>query len=224
MTAEIVTDVQRPPSDVIAEFEGIGAADVHEAMGKAGGMGPEISRVAGGSVVGPATTVRLPTGDNMMIHVGAKVAAPGDVLVIEATTDRGATWGELATTNAQRKGIAGVVSGGNVRDVEEIREMDFPLFASAVNHVGAVKETPGSVNVPVTVGGTIVNPGDLVVGDGDGVTVVPREEAAEALEAARNRIEDEDEIRERIRAGEDLFEIGGYDEKLRDHGLALDDA
>jgi 4-hydroxy-4-methyl-2-oxoglutarate aldolase len=221
MGDHIMRDVTRPPETTVEALQGRSAADVHEAMNKTGAMAPEISRATGDYVCGPATTVRLPTGDNMMIHVGANVAQPGDVLVIEATTTSAATWGELATRNALRKGLEGVVSSGNVRDTETIDALGFTVFGKAVSHIGAVKETPGWVNVPVSVGDQIVNPGDVVVGDADGVTVVPKEDAAEVAQAVADHEAKEDEIRQRIEDGESLFDIAGFEDLLAEHGIEL---
>ena len=149
-----------------------------------------------------------------MVHVASQVAAPGDVLVIAAETTRAVTWGELLTENAVERGLEGVVTAGNVRDAAVLADSDFPVFAAAISQAGAAKETPGAVNVPVSVGGVVVTPGDVVVGDRDGVTVVPRAEAEAVLDSAEKRAEREAEVRERIAAGETLFDIGGYDEKL----------
>ena len=220
MNAQIVEDIDRPSQDVVDSLAEHSAADVHEAMGDGGAMEPSISlRTAGVPMCGPATTVRLPAGDNMMIHVGARVAKPGDVLVIAADTTRAATWGELATRNALRKGLAGVVSAGNVRDVDAVSDLEFPVFSPAVSQVGAVKETPGSVNIPVSVGDVVVNPGDIIVGDRDGVTVVPRERAAEVAVETDERLEHENAIRKRIQDGESLYDITNLDERVTSHGL-----
>lgn len=206
----IVEDVVRPPERVVDGFRGEASSDVHEAMGKTGAMDPEISHVAGDATLcGTAVTASLPPGDNAAIHLASSVAGPGDVVVIEAETTHAATWGELATRNAINAGIAGVVSGGNVRDVTEIDELGFPVYARAVGQNGAVKQRPGSVNVPVTVGGVVVNPGDVVVGDADGVTVVPRESAESVLEATEAKAEAEAELRQRMADGERLPDLLG---------------
>lgn len=221
MSPKIVQNIPRPDEDDIDALSEMGAADVHEAMEKTGAMAPEISQVTGDtSICGPATTVKLPAGDNMMIHIGANLAASGDVLVIEADTTRAATWGELATRNAMRKGLEGVVSGGNVRDVDAIHDLGFSVFSRAVSHKGAVKETPGSVNIPITVGDTVVNPGDIVLGDADGVTVVPRDEVSSVVDRTHEHVAKEDEIRDRITDGEALFDIAGFDELLAEHEVA----
>lgn len=208
MTAIIVEDVVRPPEYIVESFRDESAADVHEAMNKTGAMAPEIEPATDATAIcGPAVTATLPAGDNMMIHLAAKLAQPGDVLVIASETTRGATWGELATRNAVRKGIEGVVSDGNVRDVDRISELDFPVFGRAVSQSGATKKTPGSVNVPVSVGGVVVRPGDIVVGDADGITVVPQHRAEETIEALQEKTEAEERIRERLAEGDELFDV-----------------
>jgi len=159
----------------------------------------------------------------MMAHVGVEYAEPGDVLVVAAESDRAATWGELSTRNAMRRGIDGIVTGGNVRDSAWLSGSEFSVFAPAVSQAGAVKETPGSVNVSVVVGDVSVSPGDIVVGDADGVTVVPRQEAATILEATERKVEHEEDIRRRIDDGESLCEILGLEETLVDHDISIVD-
>jgi 4-hydroxy-4-methyl-2-oxoglutarate aldolase len=223
MDPTIVHNIDRPPADLVDAFSTVSAADAHEAMEKAGAMAPAIGRVTGERLCGPATTVKVPTGDNMMVHAGAKLADPGDVLVIEASTTRAAVWGELTTRQAIESGLEGIVTGGNVRDVDEVSELGFPTFARAASQSGAVKATPGSVNVPVVVGGVAVSPGDMVIGDGDGVTVVPRTQAADVLTAVSELHDREAELRTRLDAGETLYDIAGYEEVLNRHGLTLSD-
>lgn len=244
----IVREFDRPDRDVVEALGEQTAADVHEALGKRNAMSPDIAPVGGAAtggdgaaggetatgdegepggegatLCGPACTAVVHPGDNMMAHVAVEYAQPGDVVVVAAASDRAAIWGELASRNALEQGIAGLVTSGNVRDADWIADSEFPVFASAVSQAGAVKETPGSVNVPVSVGDVSVRPGDVVVGDGDGVTVVPREEAREVVEAAEARAEHEEEVRERIRAGETIYERLGLEEKLRDHGVRVVD-
>lgn len=220
MNKKIVEEIQRPDEEIINSIEGHSSADVHEAMGKTKALAPEINlRTSGVPICGPAVTVDLPIGDNLMVHVGSRVANEGDVLVISAGTDRGATWGELATRNAIRKGLKGVVSSGNIRDIEAVSNLEFPVFSSSVSQIGAVKETSGSVNIPVSIGGVIVNPGDLIVGDRDGVTVIPKEEAENVLKQSEDHLDKENEIRERIESGESLYEIKNYDDIIMSEGL-----
>nr|WP_233340968.1 4-carboxy-4-hydroxy-2-oxoadipate aldolase/oxaloacetate decarboxylase [Haloprofundus sp. MHR1] len=216
---EIVRDVERPDSAITDSFRDVSAADAHEAMDKSNAMAPRIAPVdAAHRLCGPACTVRVPPGDNLMVHVGSQVAEPGDVLVIAAETTRAVTWGELLTLNAVERGIQGVVTAGNVRDVAALSELEFPVFAAAVSQAGAVKETPGSVNVPVTVGDVVVNPGDIVVGDADGVTVVPKDDAEAVLDRATELADREAQTRERLANGESLYEIGGYGERIESLG------
>jgi 4-hydroxy-4-methyl-2-oxoglutarate aldolase len=208
MTATVVERIERPPEDVVESLRGVSTADLHEAMGKTNAMAPPIAPVTDETTLcGPAVTLTLPEGDNGTIHLAAKLADPGDVLVIATNSTRAASWGELATRNALDNGIEGVVSDGNVRDVDRIDDLGFPVFSRTVSQIGAVKHTPGSVNVPVGVGDVVVYPGDVVVGDGDGVTVVPRTRARSVLAALEARVETEEAIRERIDAGEELFDV-----------------
>lgn len=220
MSVPVIESIDRPPETLVDAFRGASSADVHEAMGKSGAMAPVITPATDATeICGPAVTVRLPPGDNMMIHVAAKLATPGDVLVIAASTTRAATWGELATKNALQNGLEGVVSDGNVRDVERIEDLNFPVFSRAVSQSGATKKTPGPVNVPVSVGGLIVDPGDIVVGDADGITVVPQDKAERVINAFDEKETQEEAIRERIEDGEELFDILLGDDGLDDHDV-----
>lgn len=221
----IVREFERPPREVVEELGEHGSADVHEALGKRNAMAPTIGPIGDARTVhGTACTARLHPGDNMMVHVAVEYAKPGDVLVVEAASDRAATWGELATRNAHQQGLAGVVSGGNVRDVEWLADGEFPVFAPAVSPAGAVKRTPGSVNVPVSVGGVTVSPGDIVVGDADGVTVVPRADAADVLADARRRAEREERWRDRLADGESLYDLLHLEETLDDQDVRVVDS
>lgn len=220
MTSTIVREIVRPPDQVVEPFRDASSADVHEAMGKSGAMAPAISpAIEGSELCGPAVTVELPPGDNMMVHVAAKLAEPGDVLVIATNTTRGATWGELTTRNALRFGLEGVVSDGNVRDVDRVSELGFPVFSRAVSQIGATKNTAGSVNVPVSVGDVIVRPGDVVVGDADGVTVVPQRRARQVVERLKAKEDAEEEIRREIGEGESLFDVIVGEDGLEGHDV-----
>lgn len=219
MPDAVIPKIVRPADDLVSFFADQTAADVHEAMGKRGAMAPEIGPAAGvPRLCGPAVTARIPPGDNTMVHVASRVAKPGDVLVFESATTRTATWGELATRNAQRKGLGGVVSDGNVRDIAAIEDLGFPVFSRAVSQIGARKDGNGSVNVPVSVGNVIVRPGDIVVGDRDGVTVVPQESAEEVRAATKERRATEDDIRAKIDEGESLADHIGISELLAETG------
>lgn len=215
MQNTVIRTIDRPTDDLLDFFADQTAADIHEAMGKRGAMTAEVDAAAGPpSLCGPAVTARIPPGDNTMVHVASHVAKPGDVLVFESETTATATWGELATRNALRKDLGGVVSDGNVRDVEAIDELGFPVFSRAVSQRGARKEGNGAVNVPVSVGGVLVNPGDIVVGDRDGVTVVPQESAKAVKEKTETQRAQEDELRKKIADGESLYDHLGIDQLL----------
>ncbi|WP_247730309.1 4-carboxy-4-hydroxy-2-oxoadipate aldolase/oxaloacetate decarboxylase [Halovivax limisalsi] len=215
MSPTITAEIPRLASATLDRLASVSAAVAHEAMDQTGAMEPPMAlRTAGGPICGQAITVSLPPGDNLMIHVGTEFAEPGDVLVIEARSQTAATWGELATKNAMRRGVAGVVTGGNVRDVAEISAADFPVFAPAVSHHGGAKDELGSVNVPVVVGGVSVDPGDVVVGDADGVTVVPHERASEVADAAESKRQREREIDDAIESGTPLLEAADLTETV----------
>jgi 4-hydroxy-4-methyl-2-oxoglutarate aldolase len=200
----VVTDPPRAPRDVAAALGELGVATVHEALGRAGSLGPELRPVQQGArVAGTAVTVLCWPGDNLMIHVAIEQCGPGDLLVVaSAAPSTHGMFGELFATALQRRGVVGIVSDTGVRDTEELRQMGFPAWSRYVSAQGTVKSTAGSVNVPVTIAGQVVAPGDVVVADDDGVVVVPRERAAEALEASRARIAKEEASRDAFRAGE----------------------
>lgn len=215
MRDTIIRNITRPGDKLLEFFADQTTADVHEAMGKRGAMAAEIEPAAGPpSLCGPAVTARIPPGDNTMTHVASYVAEPGDVIVFESETTETATWGELATRNALRKDLDGVVSGGNVRDVQAIDELGFPVFSRAVSQSGARKEGNGSVNVPVSVGGVLVKPGDIIIGDRDGVTVVPQEYATSVRKATEEKRGVEDALRGKIASGEALYDHIGIEELL----------
>ncbi len=181
--------IERPPREVTAGFANLDATFVTDAMHRFYGMAGNIRPVtAGMRCSGPAVTVRLPPGDNLMIYAALEVAQPGDVLVIES---RGFTavaqWGDQTSLAASELGLAGVVMDGSVRDPDGIVEVGLPVFAlPVVVPNGALKDGPGEVNVPVAVGGVPVLPGDLIVAGASGVVVVPRLDAPAVLQRARS--------------------------------------
>lgn len=218
----IVRDFERPASEHVESLSEYGSATVHEALGTRNAMEPAVGPIASNATVcGPACTVRVPPGDNAMVHAAADIAAAGDVLVVGAESHRAAIWGELTTRNARRQGVSGLVTDGNVRDTDYLANAEFPVFAAATSQAGAVKETPGAVNVPVSVGGVTVAPGDVVVGDRDGVTVVPRDRVEDAVDAAAAVAEHEERLRRRIAEGETLAELLGVHELIDDHDVRV---
>lgn len=222
MQQKLIRKIARPDNERVEFFAEQTAADVHEAMGKQGAMTAEIGPAAGPpSLCGPAVTAHLPPGDNTMVHAAASVACPGDVLVFETGNTETASWGELATRNALRIGLEGVVSDGNVRDVTAIEDLGFPVFSRAISQRGARKEGQGAVNVPVSVGGTVVRPGDIVVGDADGVTVVPQESAKQVQSATKAKRDAEDKLRAKIADGESLPALIGVEQLLAESGVDI---
>jgi regulator of RNase E activity RraA len=184
----VVRSIERPPADLVAGLGMLEATYISDAMNRFGGMSDNV-RPAGPDMrlAGPAVTVRVPPGDNLMVYAAFEVAQPGDVIVIEARGYTGvAQWGDLTSMIGQRLGLAGAVMDGALRDLPGIIGVGFPVFAlPVIVPNGALKDGPGEVNVPIAVAGVPVLPGDIVVGDASGVVVVPRQDAAVVLEGAR---------------------------------------
>lgn len=193
MTGVVVTDVPRPDGEHVSLLQGFGVATVHEAMGRLGSMGPDLRPIQQGTAIaGSAVTVLCWPGDNLMIHAAVEQCGPGDVLVVAtAAPSTHGMFGDLFATALQRRGVAGLVIDAGVRDTETLRQMGFPAWSRHVSAQGAVKATAGSVNLPVTIAGQVVVPGDVVVADDDGVVVVPRTRTAQVVAASRAREEKE---------------------------------
>jgi 4-hydroxy-4-methyl-2-oxoglutarate aldolase len=199
----VYTDIDRPDASAVETLSAFGVATVHEAMGRVGLMRPYMRPIAPtAQICGPAVTVLLQPGDNWMLHVAAEQVRPGDVIVAGCTTkSEDGFFGELLATSLRARGCAGLVIDGGVRDVAELTMMDFPVFSRAINAKGTVKATLGSVNVPIVCGKALVNPGDVIVADVDGVVVVPRHQVAEIAEASRTREENEGAKRAKLKDG-----------------------
>jgi 4-hydroxy-4-methyl-2-oxoglutarate aldolase len=215
MTAsKVYLKVNRVPAELVAQAREVTVADLHEAMGPAGRatlMGPRMRPVVQGArIAGPAVTAFCWPGDNLMMHRALYLAQPGDVLVVVCRAElSGAQWGDLATRYAQKKGLAGVVVQGCVRDVDQVRQFGFPVWATDIWPMHPDKSGHGSVNAPVVCEGVEVRPGDLVVADGDAVVVVPRQDAARVVAAAQAKMRREDEVAEAVRNGGSVWELSG---------------
>ncbi|EPD63752.1 4-carboxy-4-hydroxy-2-oxoadipate aldolase/oxaloacetate decarboxylase [Streptomyces sp. HGB0020] len=215
------TTIERAEPAAVNRLSRLGVATVHEAMGRLGLMRPYIRPVyPGARLCGTAVTVLLQPGDNWMLHVAVEQVRPGDVVVAACTTEcEDGFFGELLATSLRAHGALGLVIDGGCRDVADLERLDFPVFSRAVHAKGTVKATPGSVNVPVVCANVLVNPGDVVLADADGVVVVPAARAAETAEAGELREAKEEEKRRRLAAGELGLDIYHMRDDLQSHGL-----
>ncbi|MEW2497180.1 4-carboxy-4-hydroxy-2-oxoadipate aldolase/oxaloacetate decarboxylase [Streptomyces nodosus] len=189
MSGVIVTGPPKADREHVEAIARFGVATVHEAMGRTGLLGTRLRPIQQDTrVAGTAVTVLCRPGDNLMIHAAVEQCGEGDILVVAATSpSTDGMFGELFATALKRRGVRGLVIDAGVRDTAELRAMGFPVWAAAVSAQGTVKATPGSVNVPVVIGGRVVRPGDVILADDDGVVVVPRERARRAAEASEAR-------------------------------------
>jgi 4-hydroxy-4-methyl-2-oxoglutarate aldolase len=221
MKPTIVRRVARADADAIQTLGELGVATVHEAQNRTGLMRPYMRPIyPSARVAGSALTVSCQPGDNLMIHAAIDVCQPGDVLVVTTTSEStDGMFGELLAVSCRAHGIVGLIIDAGVRDVADLTTMDFPVWSKAVSAQGTVKATPGSVNVPVVCAGASVNPGDVIVGDVDGVVVVPREQAAVVAQASRDRVAKEAKSRERLRNKELGMDMYGFREKLKALGV-----
>jgi 4-hydroxy-4-methyl-2-oxoglutarate aldolase len=217
----IVRSILRADAELVRRLGECGVATLHEAMGRTGLLRPAIRPIFHGArVAGSAVTVYSAPGDNLMIHAALAVVQPGDVLVVTTfspSTD--GMFGELLGTSSKAHGVAGLVIDAGVRDTAELTTMGFPVWSRAISAQGTTKAIPGSVNVQIVCAGALVNPGDVVVGDADGVVIVPLADAASVVAAANDRLANETRTRERLRAGELGLDIYGLRDVLNAQGV-----
>jgi 4-hydroxy-4-methyl-2-oxoglutarate aldolase len=221
MDAHVITKILRPPQSLIREMADFDPATVHEASGGKGALSSAIKPLDfRSSLCGPAITIACRPGDNLMLHKAIYVAEPGDVLV--ATVGEYAEagpWGEIMAWAAQVRGVAGLIIDGSVRDAGAITKLQFPVFSRSLCIKGTTKECLGLINHPINIGGVTIRPGDLVLGDADGVVAVAREDVVDVLARSKARREKEEKVKEELKKGRSTLEIFGFDKILQAKGL-----
>jgi RraA family protein len=208
--------------ETIARFRELPVANISDSMSRMFAGGPRLRPVhASGVLAGPAFTVKTRPGDNLMVHKALDIAEPGDVIVVDGGGDlTNSLIGEIMTSYAQQRGVAGIVIHGAIRDYDTLHAGTFPVFAAGVTHRGPYKDGPGEINVTIAIDGMVIEPGDLIVGDGDGIVCVPFDQTAEILKATETKHRAELKMLEEIARGNS--DRSWVDATLKRLGVSVD--
>lgn len=217
----VIRSIKRVSPDLIEAIKDFPSATIYEAYGAKGALSHSIKPIRNSMrICGPVVTVKARPGDNLIVHKSIYAAQPGDVLVVDTTSYvEAGFWGDIMTAAAQHRGVAGLVTDGAVRDSEDISSLGFPIFCQALCIKATTKSCLGTINIPILMAGVVINPGDLIVGDADGVTVVAKEDVPWVIEKARQREEKEAKVSQLLKEGKTTLELYGLSEILERLGL-----